>query len=449
MTVVTRTWQNLTIPGRIVLGLLVLGGLATVALAVLVAFSAQILDVLAANLPIVRFAVAATAVLLITIPTAFLIIYMEMKVIALMNLRVGPDRVGPFGSLLSVIHGLKVLMKEDFTPTGADATVFTWAPVVVYLSSVMSLLVIPFAPGLFGQDLNIGLLYFFAMGGLAVVGLLMAGWSSFNKYSLLGGLRSAAAIISYEIPLTLSVVGLLILAGTMSVNQLVLNQAGWFTNWYVFQQPLGALIFLIAATAEANRTPFDLTEADSEIVAGFATEYSGMRFGFFFFAEYVNVFIISALTVSLFFGGWNAPFPFPEIHLALDPASLGVLLLIVVAVVPVIGTLVFAAPFWIARSSMPTWQALVLGFVVFNLVAAVAIFGWAFISFDFVAGLFWFLGKTYAFVFTFVWARGTLPRVRIDQLMGFAWKWLLPASLLNLFVTAGAVVVVAALKGNV
>jgi NADH-quinone oxidoreductase subunit H len=448
MTVVARTWQNLTIPGRIVLGLLVLGGLATVALALLVAFSTQILDILAANLPIVRFAVAATAVLLITIPTAFLIIYMEMKVIALMNLRVGPDRVGPFGSLLSVVHGLKVLMKEDFTPTGADSTVFTWAPVVVYLSSVMSLLVIPFAPGLFGQDLNIGLLYFFAMGGLAVVGLLMAGWSSFNKYSLLGGLRSAAAIISYEIPLTLSVVGLLILAGTMSVNQLVLNQAGWFTNWYVFQQPLGALIFLIAATAEANRTPFDLTEADSEIVAGFATEYSGMRFGFFFFAEYVNVFIISALTVSLFFGGWNAPFPFPEIHLALDPASLGVLLLIGIATVPVIGTLIFAAPFWIARSSMPTWQALVLGFVVFNLVAAVAIFGWAFISFDFVAGLFWFLGKTYAFVFTFVWARGTLPRVRIDQLMGFAWKWLLPASLLNLFVTAGAVVVVAAMKGN-
>jgi NADH-quinone oxidoreductase subunit H len=448
MTVLARTWSNLTIPGRVVLGLLVLGGLATVVLAILIAYSGQILDILAANLPIVRFVVAATVILVITIPTAFLIIYMEMKVIALMNLRVGPDRVGPFGSLLSVLHGLKVLMKEDFTPTGADATVFTWAPVVVYLSSVMGLLVIPFAPGLFGQDLNIGLLYFFAVGGLAVVGLLMAGWSSFNKYSLLGGLRSAAAIISYEIPLTLSVVGLLILAGTMSVNQIVQNQAGWFTDWYVFQQPLGALIFLIAATAEANRTPFDLTEADSEIVAGFATEYSGMRFGFFFFAEYVNVFIISALTVSLFFGGWNAPFPFPEIQLNLDPASLGVLLLIIVAVVPVIGTLVFAAPFWLARSSMPTWQALVLGFVVFNLVAALAVFGWAFISFDFVAGLFWFLGKTYAFVFTFVWARGTLPRVRIDQLMGFAWKWLLPASLVNLFVTAAAVVVVAALKGN-
>ena len=442
MTVLARTWQRLTIPGRVVFFLILLGLLSLVLLALLIVFSDRILAILGANLPIVRFVVAATAVLLMSVPTAFLIIYMEMKVIALMNLRIGPDRVGPFGSLLSVVHGLKVLMKEDFTPTGADVPVFTFAPVVVYLASVMSLLVIPFAPGLFGQDMNIALLYFFAIGGLSVVGLLMAGWSSFNKYSLLGGLRSAAQVISYEIPLTLSVVGLILLAGTMSLNQLVLNQAGWFTNWYIFRQPLGAVIFFIAATAEANRTPFDLTEADSEIVAGFATEYSGMRFGFFFFAEYVNVFIISALTVTLFLGGWNAPFPFPAIHLALDPASLGIELLLLIAIVPVVGTLIFAAPFWLLRSSMPAWQALILGFVVFNLVAVAAILGWAFVSFDWVAGLLWFMLKTYGFVFTFVWMRGTLPRVRIDQLMGFAWKWLLPASLLNLFVTAAAIVVV-------
>ncbi len=254
MTVLARTWQRLTIPGRVVLGLIVLAALGLVALAVLIAFSNQIIAALVDHLAIVRFVVAVTAVLLMSVPTAFLIIYMEMKVIALMNLRIGPDRVGPFGSLLSVVHGLKVLMKEDFTPTGADVPVFTFAPVVVYLTSVMSLLVIPFAPGLFGQDMNIALLYFFAIGGLSVVGLLMAGWSSFNKYSLLGGLRSAAQVISYEIPLTLSVVGLLILAGTMSINQIVLNQSGWFTDWYVFRQPLGALIFFIAATAEANRT---------------------------------------------------------------------------------------------------------------------------------------------------------------------------------------------------
>ena len=281
-----------------------------------------------ANLAIARFVVAATVILLMTIPTAFLIIYMEMKIIALMNLRIGPDRVGPFGSLLSVVHGLKVLVKEDFTPTGADSIVFTWAPVVVYLTSVMTLLVIPFAPdGVVGASFNLGLLYFFAISGLSVVGLLMAGWSSFNKYSLLGGLRSAAQVVSYEIPLVLSVVGVIMIAGTMDLNTIVLNQSGWFTDWYVWQQPLGFLIFFIAATAEANRTPFDLTEADSEIVAGFATEYSGMRFGFFFFAEYVNVFIISALTVTLFFGGWNAPIAWPAewaINLAINPGSLGI-----------------------------------------------------------------------------------------------------------------------------
>jgi NADH-quinone oxidoreductase subunit H len=272
---------------------------------------------------------------------------------------------------------------------------------------------------------------------------MMAGWSSFNKYSLIGGLRSAAQIISYEIPLTLSVVGLLMLAGTMSLNQLSLNQAGWFTDWYVFQQPLGALIFFIAATAEANRTPFDLTEADSEIVAGYATEYSGMRFGFFYFAEFVNVFVVSALMVTLFFGAWNAPFPWPwPVDLSVDPGSLGIGLLILIAIVPVIGTLLLAAPFFVARSSMPAWQALVIGFVLFNLLAVTAIIGVAYVGFDWVAGLLWYLGKTYAFVFVFVWMRATLPRVRVDQLMGFAWKWLLPASLLNLFVTALAIIIV-------
>jgi NADH-quinone oxidoreductase subunit H len=445
VTTLTRTWSRLTLPGKLIFTILPVLVVLTVGLiAVLVLFGPTILQFLADNLWLVRFVVAATAVLLLSIPTAFLIIYMEMKIIALMNLRIGPDRVGPFGSLLSVVHGLKVLAKEDFSPTGADRLIFTLAPIVVFMATIMGMLVIPFAPGLFGQDMNIALLYFFAVGGLTVVGLLMAGWSSFNKYSLLGGLRSAAQIISYEIPLTLSVVGLLMLAGTMSLNTLAENQAGWFTNWYVFQQPLGALIFFIAATAEANRTPFDLTEADSEIVAGFATEYSGMRFGFFFFAEYVNVFVVSALMVTLFFGGWNAPFPWPwPITINLDPGQLGILLLILFAVIPVAGTLILAAPFLVARSSMPWWQAVIIGFVLFNLLAIAAVFGIAYVGLDWVAGLLWFMFKTYIFVFTFVWMRGTLPRVRIDQLMGFAWKWLLPASLLNIFITAAAILVVA------
>jgi NADH-quinone oxidoreductase subunit H len=446
VTVIGRSWNRLTLPGKIVftvVPLLIL--LTVVGILAILAFGQIVIDILVANLPIVRFVVAVTILLVATIPTAFLIIYMEMKIIALMNLRIGPDRVGPYGSLLSVVHGLKVLMKEDFTPTGADSLVFTWAPVVVYLASVMSLLVIPFAPGLFGYDLNLGLLYFFAVGGLSVVGLLMAGWSSYNKYSLLGGLRAAAQVVSYEIPLTLSVVGLLILAGTMSLNKIVEQQAGWFTDWYIWQQPLGALIFFIAATAEANRTPFDLTEADSEIVAGFATEYSGMRFGFFFFAEYVNVFIVSALFVTLFLGGWNAPFAIPpewQIQLSLDPASFNIGLLFIIGLAPVVLTLLFGAPFYLIRSSIKWWQALLIGFVLANLFIITLLGAWAFIGLPWVAGILWFMGKTYVFVFTFVWMRGTLPRVRIDQLMDFAWKWLLPASLVNLFVTAGAIVVI-------
>ena len=203
-------------------------------------------------------------------------------------------------------------MKEDFTPTGADPVVFTWAPVVVYLASVMTLLVIPFAPGLFGQDINLGLLYFFAIGGLSVVGLLMAGWSSYNKYSLLGGLRVGGP--GHQLRDPADAVGRRAdPAGRHDEPQpdrRATSPAGSRTGTSSSSRS-ASLIFFIAATAEANRTPFDLTEADSEIVAGFATEYSGMRFGFFFFAEYVNVFIISALTVTLFFGGWNAPFPWP------------------------------------------------------------------------------------------------------------------------------------------
>ena len=438
-------------PGKVVFTVVPLLAVMTVAGAFAIALVAQpVIDIIVANLAIARFVVAVTVILLMTVPSAFLIIYMEMKIIALMNLRIGPERVGPYGSLLSVVHGLKVLAKEDFTPTGADSVVFTWAPVVVYLTSVMTLLVIPFAPdGVVGASFNLGLLYFFAISGLSVVGLLMGGWSSFNKYSLLGGLRSAAQVVSYEIPLVLSVVGVILIAGTMDLTTIVRNQSGWFTDWYIWQQPLGFLIFFIAATAEANRTPFDLTEADSEIVAGFATEYSGMRFGFFFFAEYVNVFIISALTVTLFFGGWNAPIAWPAewaINLSINPGSLGIALLLIVLIVPLVLTLVFATPLWLISSRIKTWQALLGGFVLANMFVIGIIFGVAYIGLAWVAGLLWFMGKTYLFVFTFVWMRGTLPRVRIDQLMNFAWKWLMELAFINIFVTAGAIILIEYLR---
>jgi NADH:ubiquinone oxidoreductase subunit H len=446
MTSAARSWDRLNLFGKaLVIGVPFVVVLTFIAILAAIVLVPLLVNTAVANLPIVRFVIAVTAILLVSVPTAFLIIYMEMKVIALMNLRLGPDRVGPYGSALSVVHGLKVLMKEDFLPTRADAIVFTWAPVVVYLAAILTLLVVPFAPGFYGQDMNIGVLYVFAVGGLTVVGLLMGGWSSFNKYSLLGGLRSAAQMVSYEIPLTLSVVGLILLAGTMSLVTLVDQQSGSFLNWYVWQQPLAALVFGIAATAEANRAPFDLTEADSEIVAGFATEYSGMRFGFFFFAEYVNVFIIASLFVTFFLGGWTAPIGWPwPVSGDISLSELGSGLLVGALALPVIGTLLFAAPFAVSRRRMPIWQALLAGFIVFSIVAIVAIFLWAFVSFEWVVGLFWFLGKTYALVFAFVWLRGTLPRVRIDQLMGFAWKWLLPAALINMFVTAAALAVVGA-----
>jgi NADH-quinone oxidoreductase subunit H len=444
-----RLWTRLTVRQR--LGMIVIPAsiaAAVVTVLAIVLLGPPLLDFLNANLPLVRFAVAATAILMLTIPTAFVLIYLELKVIARMNLRVGPNRVGPWGIATSVIHGLKVLSKEDFAPTGADITVFTLAPVVTYMASVMTLLVIPFAPGLVGQDLNIGLLYFFAMGGLTVLGLMMAGWSSFNKYSLLGGLRSAAQMISYEIPLTLSVVGVIILASsktsqTLSLNHIVLAQSGSILDWFVFKQPLAFLIFFIAATAEANRTPFDMTEADSEIVAGFATEYSGMRFGFFFFAEYVNVFIISALAATIFFGGWTAPFDWPWAYNLnwFHPESLGVLWIGIVPTVLLFGSFFFAFLVRIfGGRAWGTWASMGLGLILL-LVALAGLVGLAgFIAFDWLVGLTWFMAKTYFFVIVFVWMRATLPRVRVDQLMGFAWKWLLPASLLNLFVTATAVV---------
>jgi NADH-quinone oxidoreductase subunit H len=460
VTALNRSLGHVTLAGKIVIPLLLLvlvvGPLATVFLATVV--GPVVVSIVTANETIFRFVLAITLILVFSIPAAFIIIYMELKVIAYMNLRVGPNRVLPAGAAHSVVAGLKVLSKEDFSPNGADRLVFTWAPVLVFLTAVMTFMVVPFGPGLVGAPLNIGLLYLFAVGGMSVVGLLLAGWSSFNKYSLLGGLRSAAQVVSYEIPLTLSVVGLILLAGTLSIDSISRQQSGWFWDWFVFRQPLGALIFFIAGVAEANRTPFDLTEADSEIVAGFATEYSGMRFGFLFFAEYVNVFIMSALVVTLFFGAWNAPVDInaflawlssltgshfgPIGSINLDPGQLGLGLLLVVAVAPLLVTLALAAPFYMRKNNLPAWKSLVAGFILFNVLVMGALGFIAYVNWDWVAGLIWFMLKAFTFVFVFVWMRGTFPRVRIDQLMGFAWKWLLPAALLNLFVTAFAIILI-------
>ncbi|MEA2027253.1 MAG: complex I subunit 1 family protein, partial [Chloroflexota bacterium] len=386
-------------------------------------------------------------------PAAFVIIYMELKIISQMNLRVGPDRTGPWGSLASLMAGLKVLSKEDFTPRGVDVPVFTLAPAVAFLASVLTLVVIPFAPGMIGYEMELGLLYFFAVGGLGVIGLMMAGWASYNKYSLLGGLRAAAAVISYELPLILGVFGVVMLAGTLNIGEIVEKQSGGLFNWYAWQQPMALIIFFIAATAEAGRTPFDYTEADSELVAGFATEYSGMRFGFFFFAEYVNVFILSALTVTLFLGGWNGILdvnPILEffgvatpVEMAdLDIGSLGPWLLAIPLLVPPLLTLALGALLWMVKSGWGFIKSLLVGFLVANVLVGAIVSIWALFSFEALMGIVWFMGKSFALVALFVMMRATYPRVRIDQMMNFAWKWLMPAALLNLFVTAAAIIIV-------
>ena len=339
----TRPWNRLTLAGKIVLPLLRCSSCCTVALLVgwvigLIAgaarLGAQIVD---DNIDIVRFLVAATAILLFTVPTAFVIIFMEMKVIAFVNLASGPTGSGRGARSRRCSTASRCSPRRTSRPPAPTCPVFTPRAGVVYLAAVLTLLVIPFAPGLVGYDMNIGLLYFFAVGGLAVVGLMMAGWSSFNKYSLLGGLRAAAAgrqLRAAAHPRASRRRHARRHAQPQPASSRT-RPAGSSTGTS-FQQPLALIVFFIAATAEGNRTPFDLTEADSEIVAGFATEYSGMRFGFFFFAEYVNVFILSALTVVLFFGGWNAPIDLAPIldalgiatpTRAIDPAGLGIWLL--------------------------------------------------------------------------------------------------------------------------
>jgi NADH-quinone oxidoreductase subunit H len=458
VTTATNPWNRLSLTGKIVLPLVALLIIGTVGLLVLWVTGVGpwvanwVVETGEENIDILRFFVAATGILLFTVPAAFVIIFMELKIIAMMNLRIGPNRTGPWGTLASTVAGLKVLSKEDFTPTGVDVPVFTLAPAVVYLAAILTLLVIPFAPGMFGYEMELGLLYFFAVGGIGVVGLMMAGWSSYNKYSLLGGLRAAAAVISYELPLILGVVGIVLLAGTLNLGTIVENQSGGILEWYAFQQPLALIIFFIAATAEAGRTPFDYTEADSELVAGFATEYSGMRFGFFFFAEYVNVFILSALTVTLFLGGWNGIFDVDPllsavgietpVSTALDLGSLGGWLIALPLLVPPILTIALAALVWMVQSSWGIIKSFIVGFVLANLLIFGAVTIWALFSFEALMGIVWFMGKSFALVALFVLMRATYPRVRIDQMMNFAWKWLMPAALLNIFVTAGAIIIV-------
>ncbi len=289
-------------------------------------------------------------------------IYIERRLLGRMQARVGPNRTGPFGLLQPVADALKVLIKEDIIPDNADKLVFWMAPVVALFPVLLVFAVIPFENGALLTDLNIGLLYILAVTSISSVGVFMAGWSSNNKYSLLGAMRDIASLVSYEIPLMLSVVGIIIITGSMSLVQIVNAQ----NIPFILLQPLGFLIFFIGGCAEINRTPFDLLEADSELVAGHHTEYSAMKFAMFYLVEYTEALALSAIIVTLFLSGWMGP-------------------------------------------GLPAWL--------------------------------WFIIKVFAVFGFMIWTRATFPRVRIDQLMALAWKFLLPLSIINLVVTGIEVLV--------
>ncbi|REK69524.1 NADH-quinone oxidoreductase subunit NuoH [Paenibacillus paeoniae] len=253
----------------------------------------------------------STVFLLIVLGFVTYAIYYERKVIGWMQLRIGPNRVGPFGLLQTVADIFKLLIKEDTIPRRADRLLFIIAPALAFIPSFTVLAVIPYTEKLYFADLNVGLLYYVALSGITTLAMVLGGWASNNKYALLGGMRSAAQMISYEVPLVISIVGVILLSGSLNLRDIVAAQGGgWFWSWNLFPQIIGFIVFYIAAVSELNRTPFDLPEAESELVAGYHVEYSGFRFAFFMLAEYVYVYAIAALTTVLFLGGWHAPAPF-------------------------------------------------------------------------------------------------------------------------------------------
>lgn len=312
------------------------------------------------RLNVLAMVIGGVIILVMTLGVVTYSIYYQRKLIGWMQGRIGPNRVGPFGLLQTTADVLKLLIKEDIIPTLADRPLFLIAPIIAFVPAFMTLAVIPFsAHHVFTANLGIGVLYYLALSAITIHGVMLGGWASNNKYALLGGMRSAAQMLSYEIPLGMSIVGVVLMSGTMNLNHIVSAQAhGW---WYVVPQFLGFCVFAVASTAELNRTPFDLPEAESELVAGFHVEYTGFRFAFFMLTEYVYLFAMAGLCATLFFGGWSGPF-------------------------------------------LPGWL--------------------------------WYAIKVFLFISIQFWIQATMPRMRVDQLMTFSWKVLMPLALANLVITA-------------
>jgi NADH-quinone oxidoreductase subunit H len=376
------------------------------------------------------------AVLLFIVMTALAYLtWFERKVVAHIQSRWGPYYVGAHGLLQPLADGLKFLFKEDFTPPTSDKLVYMLAPFLALTLALSALALIPFGPPyvhfLNGQpvfivsNIDIGLIFLFAITSMGVYGVALAGWSSNSKYPLLGGLRSSAQMISYEVSLTISVVGVLLLAGTLNFNGIIEGQGGYwlgfFPRWHFIPQIVGFLCYLTAAIAETNRVPFDLPEAETELVAGFHTEYSSFKFAMFFMAEYANMITVSCLATILFFGGWLSPFP-ETWHWQWYLPGAGLIALGIYCLIDAATRMR-----GIARLQLGVVTVLSLGLGVLCLLPGIA---------PYVQGPFWFTLKVLVFLFFYVWVRGTLPRFRYDQLMSFGWKLLLPVSLANLVITA-------------
>jgi NADH-quinone oxidoreductase subunit H len=358
--------------------------------------------------------------------------WVERKVIAHIQVRPGPYRVGPHGLLQPLADVIKLVTKEDLIPPHVNKPLFILAPFLAITMALLSISVIPFGPKITvaGYDtymqltnLNIGVLFVLAVSSMGVYGIALAGWSSNNKYSLLGGLRSSAQMISYELPLSLAIAAPLLISNTLNLRELVDKQAGGIWTWNIlhgpFPQIFSFLIFMIAGFAETNRVPFDLPEAENELVAGFHTEYSSMKFASFFMAEYANMITVSCMATLLFLGGWIAPWP----------AKYGS------SFVPVV---IFAAAGLIALyhgiNSARRRDELTLPVVGVIFLICAAVFLLPVVQ-AWLLPLFWFCAKTGGILFAFIWIRGTLPRFRYDQLMSFTWKFLFPVAMLNLLVT--------------